>query len=114
MIREKLNLPLPIILDTKGPEYRIKTFKNGKILLKDGDRFSLTSEDIDGDENRVSVTYKNMIKKLVIGDKILLNNGLIILKVTEITDNETVTKVIAGGSPNGQTGNTNLIKTEIV
>lgn len=96
-VREKLNLPIPIMLDTKGPEYRIKTFKNGKVYLKDGAKFSLTSEDIEGDENRVSVSYKNMIKELNVGDRVLINNGLIILEVLSIDKTEAVTKVIAGG-----------------
>ena len=55
-VREKLNLPIAIMLDTKGPEYRIKTFANGPVMLKDGDLFSLTTEDIQGNETKVSVT----------------------------------------------------------
>ena len=57
-VREKLNLPIAIMLDTKGPEYRIKTFKNHKVELQDGAEFILTTDDIEGDETRVSVTYK--------------------------------------------------------
>ena len=50
-VREEKQLPLPILLDTKGPEFRIKTFKDGKITLKDGDAFTFTSEDIEGDDD---------------------------------------------------------------
>ena len=57
-VREKLNLPISIMLDTKGPEYRIQTFKNKKIFLNDGDKFIFTMDDIEGDEKRVSVNYK--------------------------------------------------------
>ena len=56
-VREKLNLPIAIMLDTKGPEYRIKTFQSGSVTLKDGERFTLTTDDIQGDENRVADTY---------------------------------------------------------
>lgn len=96
-VREKLGMPIAIMLDTKGPEYRIKTFKDGKIFLNDGDTFSFSTEDVLGDEKRVSVTYKGMIKDLAIGDRILVNNGLVIFEVTELTDTDAVCKVVAGG-----------------
>ena len=57
-VRAKMNLPIAIMLDTKGPEYRIKTFKDHKVELADGQIFTLTTDDIEGDETRVSVTYK--------------------------------------------------------
>ena len=63
-VREKLDLPIAIMLDTKGPEYRIKTFANKKVMLKEGETFTFTTEDVVGDETRVSVTYKNLIKVL--------------------------------------------------
>ena len=59
-VREELNLPIAILLDTKGPEYRIKTFKNDKIFLNAGDKFIFTSEEIEGDETKVSVNYKDL------------------------------------------------------
>lgn len=96
-VREKLGLPIAIMLDTKGPEYRIGTFKNGKIHLNDGDEFIFTTEDVEGDQTRVSVSYKHLVEELSVGDKILLNNGLVIFKVTEITSNEAKCKVVAGG-----------------
>lgn len=84
-MREKLHIPLPIMLDTKGPELRIKTFKDGKITLKEGDAFSFTTEEIEGDQTRVSVSYKGIVNDLAKGDTILLNNGLMVFKVTEVT-----------------------------
>ena len=96
-VREKLNLPIAIMLDTKGPEYRIKTFKDGKINLKDGDRFTFTADEIEGDEKKVSVNYKNLPHDLEIGDRILLNNGLLIFEVESITDTDVNCKVIVGG-----------------
>ena len=83
-VREEKQLPLPILLDTKGPEFRIKTFKNGKILLNDGDPFTFTTEEIEGDETRVSVSYKGICEDMLSGDKILLNNGMIVFRVTEV------------------------------
>ena len=83
-VREEKQLPLPILLDTKGPELRIKTFKNGKISLEDGAPFTFTTEEIEGDETRVSVSYKGICEDMLPGDKILLNNGMIVFRVTEV------------------------------
>ena len=83
-VREEKQLPLPILLDTKGPELRIKTFKNGKITLKEGDPFTFTTEDIEGDERIVSVSYKGICEDMLPGDKILLNNGMIVFRVTDV------------------------------
>ena len=96
-VREKLDLPIAIMLDTKGPEYRIKTFKDGKIHLNDGDVFTFTTDEVEGDQSRVSVTYKNLHNELVAGDKILLNNGLVVFEVTEINGTSIITKVLMGG-----------------
>ena len=96
-VRKKLSLPIAIMLDTKGPEYRIKTFENGKIHLEEGATFTLTTEDIVGNEQRVAVNYKNLIENLKVGDRILVNNGLIILEVTKLKVPDAVCKVIAGG-----------------
>ena len=96
-VREKLNLPIAIMLDTKGPEYRIKTFANGPVTLRDGDLFSLTTDDVPGDETRVAVTYASLTQELFPGDTVLINNGLVILKVEEIRDNDVVCRVQNGG-----------------
>ena len=96
-VRENLELPIAIMLDTKGPEYRIKTFKNGKIHLNDGDTFIFTPDEIEGDETRVSVTYKNLHNELTVGDRILLNNGLVTFEVTGVEGTNIYTKVLAGG-----------------
>ncbi len=96
-VREKLGLPIAIMLDTKGPEYRIKTFKNGKIYLKEGDEFAFTANEIEGDETRVSVNYKDLANDLKVGDTILLNNGLLKFEVVSTTDTDVLTKVLIGG-----------------
>lgn len=96
-VREKLGLPIAILLDTKGPEYRIKTFKEGKIQLKEGEDFTFTSEEIEGDEKRVSVNYKELPKELGKGDRILLNNGLLSFEVESTSDTEVNCRVLIGG-----------------
>ena len=96
-VREKLSMPIAVMLDTKGPEYRIKTFKDKKITLSDGDEFTFTTEDIVGDEKRVSVTYAHLIDELSVGDRILVNNGLVIFEVIRLSGNDAVCKVICGG-----------------
>ena len=96
-VREKLDLPIAILLDTKGPEYRIKTFENGKIELKEGDTFSFTTDDVVGDNKKVSVTYKGLCEDMNVGDEILLNNGLLIFKVQKIEKPVVICSVVAGG-----------------
>lgn len=96
-VREKLHLPVAIMLDTKGPEYRIKTFKNKKATLHDGDEFVFRSNDVEGDETQVSVTYKDLPKELEVGERILVNNGLLVFEVTALEEEAVVTRVVSGG-----------------
>lgn len=96
-VRDQLELPIAIMLDTKGPEYRIKTFEEHKIQLNDGDTFIFTSDDCVGDQERVSVSYKDLAKEISIGDTILVNNGLLSFKVKEINGNDVICEVITGG-----------------
>ena len=95
--RSELNLPIAIMLDTKGPEYRIKTFADHKVELKEGAEFTFTTDDVIGDETRVSVNYEHLCEELAVGDRILVNNGLVICEVKEINGNNAVCNVIAGG-----------------
>ena len=96
-VREKLHLPIAIMLDTKGPEYRIRTFQSGKITLREGDRFAFTTEQIVGDEHRVAVSYAGLVQDLAVGDKILLNNGLLSFEVEELTATDAICRVLVGG-----------------
>ena len=96
-VRRELNIPLAIMLDTKGPEYRIGTFENGKETIKEGDTFTFTTRDIVGNSTIVSVSYKNLNAELDVGDTILVNNGLLVFKVEKIEDTEIVCKIVAGG-----------------
>jgi pyruvate kinase len=95
--RESLGLPVASILDTKGPEIRIKTFEKGRVTLKEGDAFTITTEDAVGDWRRVSTTYENLHNELKTGDRILLDDGLIELKVTEIRGRDIVCAIMSGG-----------------
>ena len=96
-VRKELNMPIAIMLDTKGPEYRIGTFENGNVTLIEGEEFSFTSEDIIGNNKRVSVSYKKMIDELQIGDTILLCNGLVSLRVDHKNDTDLICKIVSGG-----------------
>lgn len=96
-VRERLNLPIAIMLDTKGPEYRIKTFENGRITLADNDTFTFTTKEVIGDNTVVSVSYSGLINDLSVGDKITVNNGLVIFEVKELTETDAICKVLVGG-----------------
>lgn len=96
-VRERLNMPIAVMLDTKGPEYRIKTFENGSVTLHDGDTFTFTTEDVTGTAEKVSVNYKGLVNDLTVGDTVLVNNGLVIFKVKEITNTDVICDVITGG-----------------
>lgn len=96
-VRKKLGLPVAILLDTKGPEYRIGIFENKKIFLNDGDTFTFTTDDIVGNEKKVSVSYKGLTKDIEAGDRILLNNGLVIFDVIDVKESDVICKVICGG-----------------
>lgn len=97
-VREKLDLPIAIILDTKGPEYRIGTFKGGKAEIKDGSTFTFTTEDVEGDDTIVSVSYKGLVKDLEVGDRILVCNGLVIFEVEKLNETQAICKTIVGGT----------------
>ena len=98
-LREKLDLPIPMILDMQGPEIRtgmLVTGKNEKIMLEDGQKFTFVNEDIIGDKDRVSVSYKNLYKDVKKGTKILIDDGAIELVVDEIQGKDIVCTVVHG------------------
>lgn len=96
-VRKRLGLPIAIVLDTKGPEYRIKAFEKGEVTLTDGAAFTLTAEEVVGNETVVSVSYDNLANELEKGDVVLLNNGLITLQVEETAPPHVHCRVIHGG-----------------
>ena len=95
--RSELGLPIALLMDTKGPEVRIGKFENGEVVLKKGQKFILYSEEINGTENGVNITYKNLCNEISIGQRVLINDGLIELKVSEIVDNNVICTVVNGG-----------------
>lgn len=96
-IRDELKLPIPLLLDTQGPEIRIGKFANSEVYLKNGQIFTLLNEDELGDETKVSITYKTLYQEIDIGRIILINDGTIELRVDEIKDKDIVCTVIQGG-----------------
>ena len=83
-LRKELKRPVAALLDTKGPEIRLRDFTDGKVELKDGQTFILTTDEIMGDAKRVSITYKNLPEDVKPGDRILIDDGLIGMEVKEI------------------------------
>jgi len=96
-IREEVKKPVAILLDTKGPEVRVKQFKDGKITLQEGQLFTLTSEDVEGTEEKVSVTYGRLYEDLEVGMTVLIDDGLIEMKVEKVEKTNIVCRVINGG-----------------
>ena len=96
-IRTRLGKPVAALLDTKGPEIRIREFENEKVTLKEGQEFTLTAEEIMGNEKIVSVTYKELYKDVKPGNSILIDDGLIGLEVKKIKGQDIVCKVVNGG-----------------
>ena len=103
-VRERLGKPAAIMLDTKGPEVRIGTFKDGKITLAAGDIFTLTTDAVEGDETRVSVTYADLPSQLKVGDRVLIDDGRLELTVRELTDTDVVCTVVTGGPLSNRKG----------
>ncbi len=96
-LRTELDRPIALLLDTKGPEVRLKTFQNGRAELKDGSVFKLCLYDVVGDENQVSITYTGLSKDITIGTRILIDDGNLDLKVEQFNDQEIVCRVLHGG-----------------
>ena len=96
-LRKELNRPIALLLDTKGPEIRLKTFKEPKVFLKEGEQFTLTSRDIEGDETICAITFANLPKEVTTGTRILIDDGLIELRVDSATETDILCTVVNGG-----------------
>lgn len=96
-IRQELNIPLPIMIDTRGPEIRVKKFKNGEVKIKKGQIFTFTGRDVEGTEEIVSFNEPEIIKCIKPNNKILAVNGLIGFKVLEVNGTEVKTKALNSG-----------------
>lgn len=103
-LRDDLDEPIAIMLDTKGPEIRIKTFKDGMIRIEQGQDFTLTSEDVEGDETRVSVTYKDIAKDLKADDRVLIDDGLVEFTVISVDEKNVYMRAVNSGELSDRKG----------
>ena len=103
-VRDALGLPAAVLLDTKGPEIRIRDFERGEEMLQDGQEFTSTTRDVMGTRDIVSVTYKDLPREVAPGNLVLINDGKIVIKVTETTETDVMGKVIHGGKISNHKG----------
>lgn len=103
-LSDDLDEPIAIMLDTKGPEIRIKTFKDGMIRIEQGQDFTLTSEDVEGDETKVSVTYKDIAKDLKADDRVLIDDGLVEFTVISVDEKNVYMKAVNSGELSDRKG----------
>ncbi len=103
-VRDQLGLPAAVLLDTKGPEIRIRDFERGEEILRDGQEFTITTRDVMGTQDIVSVTYRDLPKEVSPGKLVLINDGKIVIKVMETTETDVKGKVIHGGKISNHKG----------
>lgn len=103
-LRQELGLPIATLLDTKGPEIRLRTLEGGKAQLVEGQTLTLTTEEIVGNTERVSITYKELYKDVRVGSKILIDDGLIEMEVVSVKDTDIVCVVQNGGMISNRKG----------
>ncbi len=96
-LRKELGKPVAILLDTKGPEVRLKSFKDGKVTLEEGQLFTLTADEVEGTKEKVSVTYNRLYEDLEEGMKVLIDDGLIEMRVEKVDKTNIICRVINGG-----------------
>ena len=96
-VREKLNLPIALLLDTKGPEIRTGNFADPEVLLEQGSQFIITMDEVLGTKEKCTVSYKELINDVKVGDTILIDDGLVGLRITEIKDNDIICVVENSG-----------------
>jgi pyruvate kinase len=97
-VRDKLQIPVAIMLDTKGPEVRLGYFKDGKADLEKGQKFTLTTRDIQGDSTQCSITYKELPNEVSFDSRILIADGVIELKVLDKNETDVICQVVNGGT----------------
>lgn len=103
-VRDKLGVPAAVMLDTKGPEIRIGTFEKNTVILKNGEKFTLTTKDVQGTDKIVSITYKDLPAQLEKGNKVLIDDGRIALDVMDVTEDEIICVVKNGGELSDRKG----------
>ena len=102
--REKLDMPVAALMDTKGPEIRLKEFAEGQVMLKSGQTFVLTTREVTGDTERVSISYSKLPQDVTEGTHILIDDGLVEMVVTEVTDTDIICRVVNGGKVSNRKG----------
>ena len=103
-IREELGKPVAALLDTKGPEIRLKDFKNGTEMLEAGQTFTLTTREVEGTKEICSITYKDLPQDVQPGGTIMLDDGLIKLQIVTVNDTDIVCKVLNSGKIKNKKG----------
>lgn len=96
-LRKEVGQPVAILLDTKGPEVRVKNFKDGRVTLEEGQLFTLTADEVEGTKDKVSVTYNRLYEDLEVGMRVLIDDGLIEMTVEQVDRTNIVCRVINGG-----------------
>ena len=96
-VRDRLELPAAILLDTKGPEIRTRTVKNGEVVLKEGQSFKFVTRDVEGDSGFVSITYSGLNKLVKSGNIIKVDDGSLIFEVIDVNDDEITCNIVVGG-----------------
>ncbi|MGH4117341.1 pyruvate kinase [Clostridium sp.] len=103
-VREKLNIPVPLLLDTKGPEIRLGKFEKGEVILEENNEFVLVNENILGTEARSTITHKELYKAVKIGTRILINDGLVAMEVQDVVGKDIHCKILNGGAVSNNKG----------
>lgn len=103
-VRDRLDIPAAVLLDTKGPEIRLKDFENGSEVIEEGQVFTLTSDEVTGTSEKVSTTYKALPSQVGPGTKILIDDGRIKMEVTETTETDVICRVVSGGKVSNRKG----------
>ena len=103
-VREEMNVPLAILLDTKGPEVRLRDFENGSEILEDGQQFTLTTEECMGTKARAQQSFQGLPAAVAAGNTILVDDGKIVLKVESTTETDVVCRVVHGGKVSNHKG----------
>ena len=103
-LRKEAGQPVAILLDTKGPEVRIRNFKDGSIVLEEGQLFTLTADEVEGTKDKVSVTYNRLYEDLEVGMRVLIDDGLIEMQVEQVDRTNIVCRVLNGGTVSNHKG----------
>lgn len=111
-VRDRLGIPAAVLLDTKGPEIRLGTFENDSVILKDGQLFTLTPDEISGNDEKCSITYKKLATQVGAGTTILIDDGRVAMKVKELKGKDVICKVTHGGKISNRKG-VNIPKTHL-